>query len=304
MKRFGSLLGLTVATLVWLTGANAATAPDPLTAQIDIANNALWTKPQAPLRVFGNTWLVGTANLTVALIDTGDGLIVIDAGPPQMAPMVIANIKAAGFSPSDIRYVLVSEPHYDHAGGLAAIHRATGARVLASAPAAKVLRAGHSGPDDPQLRAIFPYPPVRDVRPVADGHHIRLGATMVTAHAMPGHTPGSMGWSWRSCEGDRCADLVFAPSMSARTDGHYRYSAPEQRGTVARFRKSLATLAALPCDGVITGHPAHSDGEAKYARQQADPSSRAYLVPGACQAMAEHYSLALDQQLKEESTAR
>ena len=78
------------------------------------------------MRVFGKTYLVGFGGLNVALIDTGEGLILIDGALPQAADAILANVRRLGFDPRDIRYILSTEPHFDHAGGLAALVRATG----------------------------------------------------------------------------------------------------------------------------------------------------------------------------------
>src|SRR5690606_2633376 len=121
-------------------------------------------------------------------------------------------------------------PHYDHGGGLAALARDTGATVLASEAAAPLLAAGEIGPDDPQKAWLPPhFPAVKSVRAVKDGEAIRLGGVTVTALATPGHTTGSMSWTWRSCEGERCLNVVFASSLNAVAPDDFRFSAPENQ---------------------------------------------------------------------------
>lgn len=278
----------------------ASAQSDPLTAPIAPELAPLWLQPQAPIRVHGSTWLVGTTQMNVVLIDTGRGLILIDAGLPQAAPMIEANLEAARFSIADVKQILSSEPHYDHAGGLAALARDSGAIVVASAAAATVLRAGRSGGDDPQRDSLFAFPPVKRLRTVRDGETIRLGNTAITAHATPGHTPGSMSWTWRSCEGARCATVAFVSSLNSLTDGRYRYSDRSRRGALAAFRRTLRAVRALPCDVLITGHPDHSGGAAKLSRLKAEPAGEAFLDPGACRAMADRYKAALDKRLATE----
>ncbi|MET0363613.1 MAG: MBL fold metallo-hydrolase, partial [Sphingobium sp.] len=225
---------------------------------------------------------------------------------PQAAPLVEQNLRAAGFRIEDVKLILSSEPHYDHAGGIAALARDSGATVLASAAGARVLRAGHSGAEDPQRANLFAYPPVTRVRAVRDGQRIRLGTLEITAHATPGHTPGSVSWSWRSCAdaGARdCAAIVFAASLNSLTDGHYRYSAAAHRTVLRDFRRSFATLRALPCDILITGHPEHSDGEARMERLRSDPQGMGYRSANACAALADRYETALDDRLAAEAKA-
>ncbi|MET0363962.1 MAG: metallo-beta-lactamase, partial [Sphingobium sp.] len=209
--------------------ASAPAAPprdDSLTRSIAPDLAPRWMESGGPVRVHGSTWLLGLTHMNIVLIATDAGLVLIDAGLPQAAPLVEQNLRAAGFRIEDVKLILSSEPHYDHAGGIAALARDSGATVLASAAGARVLRAGHSGTEDPQRATLFAYPPVTRVQAVRDGQRIHLGTLEITAHATPGHTPGSVSWSWRSCAdaGARdCAAIVFAASLNSLTDGHYRY---------------------------------------------------------------------------------
>ncbi|WP_459661632.1 subclass B3 metallo-beta-lactamase [Novosphingobium sp. 11B] len=300
-----SALASLTALTVDIAGANpvASSTGDDLTRPIaqDLAQR--WLEPVGPVRVHGSTWLVGFTHLNVVMIVTEEGLILIDAGLPQAAPLVEASLASAGFSIRDVRYILSSEPHYDHAGGIAALARDSGAKVLASAAGARVLRAGRSGPEDPQRSSLFAYPPVRRVTAVRDGQRIRLGSVVVTAHATPGHTPGSMSWSWRSCSGSAhgdvrpaCADIVFAASLNSLTDDVYRYT---DRPDVAReFRQTFKLVRSLSCDILITGHPEHSGGEEKLARLRLAPDG--YRTPKACEVLADRYEAAFDARLRQE----
>ena len=96
---------------------------DPLTRPIAADYAARWITPQPPKRIYGNTYLVGFRKMNVALIDSGAGLIMIDSALPQSVAAVEANIRALGFKLSDVKLILSTEPHYDHAGGLAALAR-------------------------------------------------------------------------------------------------------------------------------------------------------------------------------------
>ncbi|MET0238325.1 MAG: subclass B3 metallo-beta-lactamase [Sphingobium sp.] len=295
------------AVLTALSPARAmAGGDDPLTRPIAPELAPRWLETGGAVRVHGSTWLMGLTHMNVVLIATDAGLILIDAGLPQAAPLIEQGIRAAGYRVTDIKLILSSEPHYDHAGGIAALARDSGARVLASAAGATVLRAGMSGAEDPQRAALFPYPPVPRVTTVHDGEHIRLGDMQVVAHATPGHTPGSMSWSWMSCtQGgvQDCAAIVFAASLNSRTEGDYRYSSRDHAAVRRQFRRSFATIRALPCDIVITGHPEHSDGEARMAQLRNDPGGDGYRSPGACHSLADRYEAAFDARLAEEAAA-
>ncbi len=148
------LLGVLAATPLAPIGFAHAEV-DPLTKPIETKYTAKWLAPQAPVKIYGNTYFVGFAGMSNVLIKTDAGLVLIDGALPQAAPMIEANIKQLGFRIEDVKYILNTEAHFDHAGGLAALSRDTGAAVLASASGAKALAAGHSFKDDPQFGELL-----------------------------------------------------------------------------------------------------------------------------------------------------
>ncbi|MFZ2998661.1 subclass B3 metallo-beta-lactamase [Sphingobium sp.] len=303
MKNWGIPIGAALIGMMSVVMATpTAGGEDPLLRPVAPDLAPLWLERQTPVRVHGGTWLVGFTHLNIVLIDSGAGLILIDAGLPQGVPLLEKTIEEAGFHMRDVKLILSSEPHYDHASGLAALARDSGATVLASASAAAVLRAGHSGMEDPQRTTLFAYPPVKRLRVVRDGEIIKLGNVRITARASPGHTPGSMSWTWTSCDARQdCVSMVFAASLNSLTDGQYRYADPAHRAVVQRFRRTLAMIRALPCDILITGHPEHSDGAAKRDRQVAAPDNDAYRNPGTCRMLADRYEAAFEARLAQEA---
>ena len=128
-----------------------ATAPPAPTGK---ALAAAWSDPAPPAKLFGNTYYVGTCGITALLIDAPAGPILIDTATAEAAPAILANIRALGFDPKRIRAILTSHEHFDHVGGLAALHAATGAPVIALADAAPQLESGTPDPRDPQRGAL------------------------------------------------------------------------------------------------------------------------------------------------------
>ena len=112
------------------------------TTPIECTACAGWNEPQPPFRLHGDSWYVGTRGLSSVLIATPEGLVLIDGGLPQSAPLIAANIESLGFRMDQVRYLLNSHEHFDHAGGLAALQRLSGAPVLATADGARALRRG------------------------------------------------------------------------------------------------------------------------------------------------------------------
>lgn len=294
-----ALLGLaSVADAV----AQVPDADDLLLRPVAPESAARWLiGSEEPIRIHGNTYLVGFAGLNIALIDSGDGLILIDGAVPQAVREIQANIRRLGFRPEDIRYILSTEPHLDHAGGIAALARDSGATVVASAAAAEVLRRGRSGPDDPQAAWLDDFPPVQRLRAVADGETLRLGNVEIVARATPGHTPGSMSWSWRSCESGACLDIVFAASLNPLAAEPYRFSDPRNASALAAFRATFARLRALPCGILFTPHHGQSGGEEKLARLREERRPNPFVDPSACRAYADAFEARLDAQLAAEA---
>ena len=278
----------------------ALAADDPLLRPIeaDYAAKRFLT-PAPPVHVFGNTSLVGFGGLSVAVIRTSAGLILIDGALPQGVRDVEAHLRSLGLSIHNVKYILSTEPHYDHAAGIAALERDSGATVVAGAAAAQTLRAGGKDPTDPQGAMLDPFPAPRHIRAVRDGEVIRLGDVAVRAIALPGHTPGSMGWGWTSCEGARCVRVVFSASLNAVSTDDYRFT--DHPALVATFRASIARLRALPCDLVLTAHPDNSDGDKKLAAFLRSPTPNPWLDRDGCKKTADGYQQRLDDRLAKEA---
>lgn len=261
-----------------------------------------WNAAQQPFRIYGNTWYVGPLGLSSILLDTGNGLALFDGDLPESAPVIEANLHALGFHLHDVKWILNSHAHSDHAGGIAALQRDSGAQVLASANGAREMGLGGADRDDPQYGALSGYPPVHHVRVVHDGELLQLGGVEVTAHYTPGHTAGSTSWTWMSCEKGRCLHVVYADSLTAISAPGFRFS--DQPRRVAAFRRAIATVAALPCDLLLTPHPDASGFWEKVARRRSDTDATPLIESAACRAYAAAAGRRLDARLAQERADR
>jgi len=263
-----------------------------------------WNAPQEPFRVFGNTYYVGVAGLSSVLVASDKGLILLDGGLPQSAPLIDASIRKLGFRTEDVRLIVNSHAHYDHAGGIAALQRASGATVAASASGARAIESGEPPADDPQYafgKDANGFPPVKVVKVVADGETLHVGDLAVTAHLTPGHTPGSTTWTWRSCEGPRCLDVVYADSLNAVSAPGFRFSGDANHPSLeAAFRRSISTVGSLPCHILLAVHPAFAGMEDKLRRRREQPGSEPFVDPTACRTYATDAAKRLDQRIAEE----
>ena len=215
-----------------------------------------WDKPAPPVRIHGNTYLVGTCGISAILITGEEGHVLIDGGTEKGAELIANNVRSLGFQLSDVKYLLHSHEHIDHAGGIARLQQLTGAQLVASAPAAVVFQTGAAGSDDPQVGMHPPFPAARVDRIIKNGEEVRFGNLLLTAIATPGHTAGALSWRWESCDGGVCRTMVYADSLSAVSRDDYKFSDHEEY--LAAFRASLARIAESRCEILMTPHPSAS----------------------------------------------
>jgi metallo-beta-lactamase class B len=266
---------------------------------------AEWNLPQQPFRIFGNTYYVGTRGLSAILVASNDGHVLIDGGLPESAPPIATNIRALGFRIEDVRLILNSHAHFDHAGGIAELRRASRATVVLSEWSARVIREGGPVRGDPQFEIASPIATVANIDLLTDGEVVRAGPLALTAHVTPGHTPGGTSWSWQSCENQRCLNIVYADSLSAVSSGSFRFTAsPDYPNALGDFEKSFATLGAMRCDILLTPHPGLADLLGKLERRQRGESPDAFVDPEACRSYVDAMRLGLDIRIARERTGQ
>jgi metallo-beta-lactamase class B len=234
----------------WLASVTAGAAA------IDCERCDDWNRDQAPFRVFGNTYYVGVGGLSSVLVTSPDGHILIDGALPQSAPLIARHVEQLGFKMSDVKVILNSHVHYDHAGGIAELQRISGAKVIASDIAAKVLKAGKLGRDDPQFHLAKSYPGARNVEALGQRESVAVGKLQLRVIHTPGHTSGGTTWTWQSCEADRCLSVVYGDSLNAVSDDEFKYAGdPRYPNALNDIRASIAAVAAAPCDILVAAHP-------------------------------------------------
>lgn len=255
-----------------------------------------YNKPAPPVRIHGNTYLVGTCGVSSILITGKQGDILIDGGTEEDADLIARNIRRLGFSLSDVKYILHSHEHFDHVGGIAKLQRLTGAQLIASVPAASVLNNGAPRADDPQAGMNPPFAPAHVDRIIRDREEVRLGDLVLTAVATPGHTAGALSWRWGSCQGGVCRQIVYADSLTPVSRDDYRFS--DHPEYVAAFRASIAKVAALDCEILLTPHPSASHMIERLARGEP------LYDPNGCRDYAAGLTKQLDERLAKEKAGR
>jgi metallo-beta-lactamase class B len=202
-----------------------------------------WNEPVPPFRIIGNIYYVGAAEIASYMIVTPSGEIVLDGGFPETAPQIEANIQKLGFKLTDVKILLNSHAHFDHAGGLAELKKRTGARLAAMDGDAAVLAKG-----DTNL-----LPPVAPDRILHDLDTVNLGGVKMTAHLTPGHTRGCTTWTMTTEDSGEKYNVVFVCSSTVLHD--YRLvNDPTYPGIAADYEKSFRILKSLPCDVFLAPH--------------------------------------------------
>ncbi len=221
-----------------------------------------WTRPIAPFNVIGPIDYVGTEGLAAYLIHTKAGAILIDGTMAENAAAIERSIAQRGVRMRDVKLLLLSHAHFDHAGGLAALKRASGARLVAGAGDRAALESGV--PPGETSYGVIRFPAVKVDRAVRDGERVTLGGVTLAAVATPGHTPGCTSWSVRLRQAGKPLDVLFACSVTVagnRLVGNRAYP-----GIVGDFRRSFARLGAMSADVVLPFHPESVDLMGRRAR--------------------------------------
>lgn len=211
---------------------------------------AAWTDTIAPFRIIDNIHYVGSAGLSAFLVTTPKGHILLDAGLPANADMVARNIERLGFALRDVRILLNSHAHFDHAGGLAELRRRTGARLFAMAGDTAALERGvYVGSEsDASMR----FPPVAVDSVLVDGSTVTLGGVTLTANLTPGHTSGCTSWTLPiRADGGTHTAIVFCSTSVATNRLAPR---PQYPGIVADYRRAFARLESMQADVFLAGH--------------------------------------------------
>ncbi len=292
-----------------IAGGSAARPPRPPLASdaiIDAAERApinefaksgRWNEPFTPFTLMGNIHYVGTAGVSAWLITSPKGHVLIDGILPQSVPQIIANIAKLGYKIGDVKYLLNSHAHFDHAGGLAGLQRASQAIMVASAADQPILEAGDIsfGPSKGMA-----FPPVRVDRIANEGSKINLGGVTLTAHLTPGHTPGCTSWSLPVTGADGKAHTVFF-HCSATVAGQ-KLEPESWPGMVAAYRSTFAKVRAIKADIFLANHENFFGLKAKRARQMSGDAN-AFVDPSELQRFNRDMEQAFNAELAKERQA-
>ena len=286
--------------IILMSATSSASTVEPVTMnrwdniKTECGDRNDWSDPAPPVPVFANVYMVGTCGITALLITTPKGHILIDGATNEAAEGIADNIRKLGVDPRDIRFILVTHEHLDHAGGIAKLKQITGAKLAIREPARVAMETGLPTGDDPQHGIHPAFPGVKADLIIQDGKKLRVGNQTITIIATPGHSPGGTSYTWKACEGTICRQIVYADSLNAVSADSYHFS--DHPAYVATLRSSMAKIESIKnCDIMISPHPAQSNFFARLAGE-------APLVdPDVCKSYVAAARKRLDDRLAEEA---
>jgi len=230
-----------------------AQAPDPLAIggkdtdwfMSRVGRPDLDSEPQAPFKIMGNVYYVGANNISSILVATPMGHILIDTGTQKMGAVVFPNIVTLGFSPADIKVMLISHAHYDHMETMETLRRITGATVAALEAEVPSLLSGH----DLGSNETWGHEPIQVGRVLQSGDDINLGGSTVKVIWTPGHTPGTATYFINTEENGQTYQIVYGGPPAPFVGNPAYDTRPED------VFSSYEALREMNPDIRISGHP-------------------------------------------------
>ncbi len=213
-----------------------------------------WYTPFPPHQILQNLYYVGTTDLAEYLVATPEGHILINSNFERTVPLLRESVEKLGFKMKDIKILLTSHAHSDHAGGHARVRELTGARVMVMVGDVDTIRMGRAG-----IRAC----PVDRV--LQDGDVVTLGGISLIARLTPGHTPGCTTWTLKLDDHGTERQIVIVGSPNVNP-GYVLVNNREYPTIAKDFERTFEILKKLPCDIFLGAHGSYYGLETKYRK--------------------------------------
>ena len=233
-----------------------------------------WNQPIAPYRIASNLYYVGTNYLASFLITTPEGDMLINPDYQESVPLIRRSVEKLGFRFSNIKIILISHAHDDHAAGCALAQKMSGAKIMVMD--ADVPEMENGGTNDFQYSEMR-WPAVHVDRVLHDGDRVTLGGAVLTAHLTPGHTKGCTTWTMEVQQGGRLQHVVIVGSPNVNT-GYKLVGNKLYPRIAADYEKTFRVLKSLPCDIFLGAHGSYYGMDDKLKRLRAGDSN-AFVDP-------------------------
>jgi metallo-beta-lactamase class B len=236
-----------------------------------------WDEPAEPTTIIGPIYAVGTKGLSVFLITTSEGHILLNTGMPGSGPLIEAAIRKLGFKPEDIKILLVGHAHCDHAGGLAYLKKLSGAKMAVIREEKELVETGGKSDFFYGRYQEFEFEPVKVDWVFHDGDMIKLGDVAIQALLTNGHTNGSTTFIMNVVDSGKSYTVVF-PNGTSINPGYSVVKGPSYPGIENDLRRTLYTLESLKPDIWFYAHTDAYGYDAKLARSKTE-GTKAWVDP-------------------------
>ena len=222
----------------------------------------------------GNVYYIGDDFAAAHLVDTGEGLIIIDTGMPTTTPYLVHNIYALGYRPEQIKIILHTHAHFDHMGGTSVLKKLSNADLYMSKTDTEMFV------QRPELVTFgthteMGWPMIQVDCEIEDGDIIELGNTRICCMITPGHTDGTLSFVMNITD----HNVEYKAAMFGGTGLNtlsYSYLT-EKFGSLEnreKFVKSLDRLEAITgIEVTLANHPDFNDTFAKQKKKQEQPDA-------------------------------
>lgn len=232
-----------------------------------------WKFRAEPFRIAGNLYYVGNRDVSVHLVDTGDGLLLIDTGYPQTVYLLLESIWELGFRPENLRYILLTHAHYDHIGGVRPLVELFGCETFLGREDLSFLTTDSHLTWHSEFGMTYNeyFEPTHAIE---DGQVIRLGNTAVKAVHSPGHTPGTYSFFLEVEENGRQYRAGMHGGIGLNTL-QKEYLERYRLGSQWRewYKTTLDRLEKERVDILLGNHPGQSATFEKYALKRENPNA-------------------------------
>ncbi len=239
-----------------------------------------WDGYIAPFKLIGNVYFVGTYQASSHLIDTGDGLILIDTGYGNTLYLLIDSIYQLGFSPRDVKYIINTHWHWDHTEGSRPLAKLSGAKNVIGEKDAEMAKRYF----DADLT-------------VKEGDVLSLGNTTVHFLETPGHTRGTVSLFFETEEDGKTYRVGMFGGAGANT---LKAGAFDYDGCREDYRRSVHRLRQERVDVFLGNHTWNNDTENK-AKLLGKTGENPFVDAGLWQQFLDFCEKRLDQVIQSES---